>query len=114
MQKEGSEYQEIKLLKEQLLSLKQRLLQVEKSLDVLKNHTISSSKNATQLPEQDLELNFPFKPIGSIEFGIGEYGMAWLGNIVLLIAIVFFVQNIHNNGSPGMSILIGYASVTGI
>lgn len=113
MQENKPASQEIKELKEQLLSVEQRLARIEKSLEHLKGGQIQFAAPEHEKPAQNFEINFPGKPKGSIEFNIGEYGMAWLGNIVLLIGIVFFVQLIHNNGNPLISVLLGYASVAG-
>ena len=47
----------------------------------------------------------------SMESRIGEYGMAWMGNIVLLIGILFLTQYMQNNNRELISLLFGFASV---
>lgn len=47
----------------------------------------------------------------SMESKIGEYGMAWMGNIVLLFGILFLTQYLLNNNRELISLLFGFASV---
>jgi hypothetical protein len=46
-----------------------------------------------------------------IESKVGEYGMAWLGNIVLLFGIIFLLQFLKSQGYTAFSSTFGYASV---
>jgi len=48
------------------------------------------------------------------ESNIGEYGLAWLGNIVLFFAIVFLWQYFNDAGKPLISLVVGGLSVTGV
>jgi hypothetical protein len=50
----------------------------------------------------------------SVESRIGEYGMAWLGNIVLLFGILFLSQLLNKNEQKLFSLLLGIISVAGI
>jgi len=50
----------------------------------------------------------------SVESRIGEYGMAWMGNIVLLFGILFLTQFLQNNNQEVFSLLFGFISVAGI
>jgi len=50
----------------------------------------------------------------SVESRIGEYGMAWLGNIVLLFGILFLSQLLNKNDQRLFSLLLGITSVAGI
>ena len=49
-----------------------------------------------------------------IESGFGEYGLAWIGNIVLLFGITFLMQYIQNKGYNMVSSLFGYVVVAGL
>ena len=51
---------------------------------------------------------------GLLESKIGEYGLAWLGNIVLFFGIVFLEQYIRRSGSHMVSAIFGYVSATSI
>jgi len=50
----------------------------------------------------------------SVESRVGEYGMAWLGNIVLLIGILFLSQLLQKNNQEMLSLVLGFAAVGGI
>jgi len=50
----------------------------------------------------------------SVESRVGEYGMAWLGNIVLLFGILFLTQFLQKNGQDIFSLLLGLIAVGGI
>lgn len=47
----------------------------------------------------------------SMESKIGEYGMAWLGNIVLLFGILFLSQYLQKNNQEIISLVFGFVSV---
>ncbi len=47
----------------------------------------------------------------SMESRVGEYGMAWLGNIVLFFGILFLSQYLQNNNQEIISLVIGFVSV---
>jgi hypothetical protein len=48
------------------------------------------------------------------ESNLGEYGLAWLGNIVLFFAIVFLWQYFNDAGKPIVSLIVGGISVAGV
>jgi hypothetical protein len=50
----------------------------------------------------------------SVESRIGEYGMAWLGNIVLFFGILFVTQFLRSKDQALLSMIIGLASVVAI
>lgn len=99
-----SGYQE---LAEKLSALEQRVAQLEAGR---KPQYIPSEE------EKDLELNFKIKGSDDIEYesNIGEYGLAWLGNIVLFFGIIFFVEYLRISGLNVISPLFGFAAVAGI
>lgn len=49
-----------------------------------------------------------------MESKIGEHGMAWLGNIVLLFGIIFIIQLLSNQGLKIVSVLAGFGAVAGV
>ena len=113
MQTEKSDSQEIKDIREEVQTLKNRINLIEAVLDI---HEWKQSQSIQTAPVQDedddFELGFPNKSEDSIEFRVGEYGMAWLGNIVLLFGIAFLVQYLQNSGHQLVSALIGFVSVS--
>ena len=48
------------------------------------------------------------------ETKLGEYGLAWLRNIMLFFAIAFLWQYFNDAGKPVISLIVGIVSVTGV
>ena len=114
MQNEKSDFTELEILRRELLTLNDRIAHVEASLEMIQNQGFQPEKRKLIQPEEDFEINFPFKSEGSIELRVGEYGMAWLGNIVLFFGVTFLVEYLQNTGNPLFSALVGFISVGGI
>lgn len=58
------------------------------------------------------DLNISISSI--FETKLGEYGLAWLGNIVLFFAIAFLWQYFNDQGKPLISLIVGLVSVSGV
>lgn len=114
MQKENQEQSEIERLKQQFLSFEKRLLHIEESINSIKSQEIQFPIIKDKQLEADFDLQLPFKQKVSIEFGFGEYGMAWLGNIVLLFGITFLFQYLHKSGNLLFPAVAGYVAVAAI
>ena len=114
MQLENSDSLELKPIREEIQQLKNRINLMEAILDIRKWKGSPSITAGSGLPDDDFDLSFSSMTDNSIEFRVGEYGMAWLGNIVLLFGISFLVQYLQNSGYPIFSVLTGYLSVAGI
>ena len=114
MQLENSDSLEFKEIREEIQQLKNRINLMEAILDIRKWKGSPSITTDSELPDDDFDLSFSSKTDDSIEFRMGEYGMAWLGNIVLLFGISFLIQYLQNSGYQILSILIGFISVAGI
>ncbi|MCF6170830.1 MAG: hypothetical protein L3J66_07640 [Bacteroidales bacterium] len=79
-------------------------------------------KGVAVVPEEEeaVELGNPFEQFKDISDGsflesrIGEFGLAWLGNIVLFFGITFLVQHIQNLGHPLFAAIFGLLSAAGI
>ena len=112
MQTEKSDSQEKKDIRTEVQTLKNRINLIEAVLDIHDWKQSESYQNKSAQAEEDFELGFPLKSEDSIEFRVGEYGMAWLGNIVLLFGIAFLVQYLQNSGHQLVSALIGFISVS--
>jgi len=67
------------------------------------------SRNTSPEKELQIDLNLNFN-----ENKIGEFGLAWLGNLVLLFGITFLTEFIAGKGYVAISSLVGFASVAGI
>lgn len=114
MQIEKSDSPEIYSIREELRSLEIRITSIEASLEYLNGRTIQSGEKESLQADADFEQNSSLNSEESIEFRVGEFGMAWLGNIVLLFGIIFLVQYLQNSGNLMFSALTGFVSVAAI
>jgi len=114
MHTEKSDIQELNSLRKEIGELKNRINVIEASLDIQEWKQSKSIPAYNEQPDDDFELNFPLQSEDSIEFRVGEYGMAWIGNIVLLFGISFLVQYLQNSGYQLFSALMGFISVAAI
>ena len=57
------------------------------------------------------ELDKPDGQNEALESRVGEYGMAWMGNIVLLVGILFLTQYLQNNNRALISLVFGISSI---
>lgn len=91
-----------------LSSLEERIGKLE-SEKKLQNTTQAAGASQPEEPDSDffevnLSLSAPF------ETKIGEYGLAWTGNIVLFFAIAFLWEYFNNIGKPVISLIVGLIS----
>jgi len=114
MHGEKSDSKELNSFREEIGELKNRINLIEATLDIQEWKQSQSIPSANEQADDDFELNFPLKTDDSIEFRVGEYGMAWLGNIVLLFGISFLVQYLQSSGYLIFSSMIGFISVAAI
>jgi hypothetical protein len=105
---------EMEKIESRLKSLEIRLARLESALAIHEN--INSYKD-----EEVLQPNDPIVLSGKIneeekglESRIGRFGLAWLGNIVLLFGISFLVQYLMILGLRYLSVLIGYIAAASI
>ena len=110
MKEEKTNLPELDTLRKDLDALTDRLTKVESLLMQLRGQRIEPVKNEI-LKEEDIDIKFPFKSKGSIEYGVGEYGMAWIGNIVLFFGFIFLVNYLQNTGSALIAAVVSFSSV---
>lgn len=101
-----------RMLREELTALDNRIAALESAFESLKTSTGHGSVGTLEVNEAVREMSSEEKAENSVEFNIGEYGMAWLGNIVLLFAMIFFFKYLQNKGMGGISILAGVVVVS--
>jgi hypothetical protein len=102
---------------ERLSALESRIAALESEVRSLRNSKRVQETDPVEDNPEDYRLSFKLPGEGSeggFESKIGEYGLAWLGNIVLFFGIVFLTQYLINTGHPFVSAIIGFLSVAGI
>jgi len=105
-------------LSKRIGDLERRLIALEKKSSHSKgNSLITFSSSGESHEVQDLPIHDQSnqdKQNESVESRVGEYGMAWLGNIVLFFGILFLTQLLQKNGQEMFSLLLGIMAVSGI
>ncbi|MDP2721342.1 MAG: hypothetical protein Q8O72_01180 [Bacteroidales bacterium] len=93
----------------------ERLKALELRVSQLESGRIAVPPPATGGDEPELFDQFKELSVGSLlESKVGEYGLSWLGNIVLFFGIIFLVEYIQSQGYQIASSVFGYAAVAGI
>jgi hypothetical protein len=103
--------EEMEKIIRRLQSLEQRLGRLESAVN------ISGSELAelkVRVEEPSLKEDVRDDEEKGIESQIGRFGLAWLGNIVLLFGIVFLTQYMVNVGYRISSLLLGYFASAGM
>ncbi len=98
---------------EQLNGIEQRLSRLEKKVETWQPQGTAHKAAINQDDElpSDFASEMGLKNI-EIESTIGEIGMAWLGNIVLALGIIFLAQFLQNQNHVLASSMFGYVAVS--
>ena len=90
-------------------ALEQRvaMLENELAIDRPRLSGIRQSETDTQMGQMDFSSSV-------IESRFGEFGLSWLGNLVLLFGIIFMMRYLQNQGMSFVSFIFGYATVAGL
>lgn len=98
---------------ERLEYLEQRIGQLESLLGIKKVSHEEFITNKKDLNIDEIKQKSSKVETESImETNIGEFGLAWLGSIVLLFGIVFLTQYIQGIGQPLFSTVFGYIAAS--
>lgn len=115
-QSEPAENLSIENILERLQSLELRLSNIESLIGSQKNPVVdvrsdkASENTVHPSPEEEpVELDEAV-----IESRIGEYGLAWLGSLVLFFGIIFLMTFTTGLGFPVFSSLLGYGASIGV
>jgi len=114
MEMESTDANEIKMLRDEINQINARITEIESSLGLLKKQAVLPVKADAEQVDDDFQLNFNVKADESIEFRIGEFGMAWFGNIVLLFGIAFLIQYLQHSQYQLLAAFTGLISISGI
>jgi hypothetical protein len=99
-----------KELADKLYSLEQRLDRLEALIRQSKVTAITVESEELKQQRSETEQENEER----LESNFGEYGLAWLGNIVLFFGIIFLVEYLSRSGYVVISPLLGFAAVAGI
>ncbi|MCX6290569.1 MAG: hypothetical protein NT126_02240 [Bacteroidetes bacterium] len=97
-----------------LNSLEERISSIEGKLGIATPAEFTKEGEHTLPGDQSTRKTTEESSHASFESSIGGYGLALVGNIVLLFGIIFLWQYIHHLGHPLYSFLFGYATVAAI
>ena len=105
---------EIEKMSERLQSIELRLARLESALNRVENEQ-------SPISEEQVLTSGPFLNTGTLneeekglESRIGRFGLAWLGNIVLLFGIIFLAEYMMNMGYRFLFFIIGYLASASI
>jgi hypothetical protein len=108
------QYNETKLL-ERIELLESRISSLEQVVLDLKGKPLRTKAMDDAEDDFDLSLKLPWQETDEgIETKIGEYGLSWLGSIVLFLGIVFLTHFISTNGLPVIAAIVGLIAFGGI
>ncbi len=100
-------------LRQRIEELEQRVGQLEAGSPV--SEPSFTVRIAADPEEDDRQLKkSSAEPVESVESRIGEYGMAWLGNFVLLFGILFLTQFLRIREQELLSLVLGLVSVAAV
>ncbi len=97
-----------------LRSIEYRLSRLESSISIDEKRDYLQPDEPVQPANQLLNTDTPDEEEKGLESQIGQFGLAWLGNIVLLFGIAFLAQYLMNTGSRFFSFLFGYIASAAI
>jgi len=105
--------------KEDLESILNRLDSIEERIAILESNKQQDKQmqaiTAEETEDEDSGFeDFKISISAPFESNLGEYGLAWLGNIVLFFAIAFLWQFFNDAGKPVVSLFVGVISVAGV
>jgi hypothetical protein len=105
---------EIEKISRRLDSIEHRLGRLESALSITGNENSFRSEEEIQTIDFSTKSDISDEDEKGLESQIGRFGLAWLGNIVLLFGIAFLTEYLINLGHSYLSILLGYIAAVSI
>jgi hypothetical protein len=105
---------ELEKIESRLNSLEIRLARLEAALTQPEKGHFYGSEESIQTSEANLIPDTLNEEEKDLESKIGRFGLAWLGNIVLLFGITFLAQYLMIKGQLFLSVIIGYIAAASI
>ena len=104
---------EIDKIRSQLNSMELRIRRLESALACSDAHNTVSGDEQARKFEQAAVSDSQTDDERGLESQIGRFGLAWMGNIVLLFGITFLTQYLMNLGHQLVAAFIGAAAYPG-
>ncbi len=105
---------ELKKIENRLKSLETRMARIESAFVIRERDNINTSEEQIQASEFLLDSERINEEEKGLESQIGQFGLAWLGNIVLLFGIIFLTQYLMIKEYRVLSVVLGYFSALSI
>jgi hypothetical protein len=105
---------ELEKIEGRLKSLENRLARLESAFVIPEKETMNSSEEQVHTSELLLNSEGINEEEKGLELQIGQFGLAWLGNIVLLFGIIFLTQYLTIQEHRLLSVILGYLSALSI
>ena len=105
---------ELGKIESRLKSLETRLSRLESVLIIQERENPDYSEEQVQPATVSLNSERTDEEEKGLELQIGQFGLAWLGNIVLLFGIIFLTQYLMIQGYRYPSVILGYLAVLAI
>jgi hypothetical protein len=105
---------ELEKIGKRLQSIELRMIRLESALIISDNKNASRTEERIQIVDPPLNSDTLNEEETGLESQIGRFGLAWLGNIVLLFGISFLTQYLMILGHRFFSILFGYSAAAAI
>jgi hypothetical protein len=95
------------------VNLADRIRDLEKRVSLLENEHANAISPGIHPDSEDVHENLPDLGFtgATVESKFGEFGLAWLGNLVLLFGIIFLIQYFRITGLRMLAPAFGYISV---
>ncbi len=113
MENEHHHLAEFDQLNKRINDLEKRVAQLEEEVDHPRDRSLITYSRPTE-SDRFVRSQSTTAQNETLESKMGEYGMAWLGNIVLLFGILFLTQLLQKNDQKVFALLLGLVSVAGI
>jgi hypothetical protein len=105
---------ELEKIGKRLQSIELRLSRLESALSIAENENTFLQVDPKPVIVQPVVSELSDEEGAGLESRIGRFGLAWLGNIVLLLGIAFLTQYLMTQGHRLISVLLGYTSAAAI
>lgn len=105
---------DLEKIERKLHSMELRISHLESRLRISEEEILHGEAKTIEQDDQMPDSQILSEEDKGLESKIGRYGLAWLGNIVLLFGISFLTEYMMNLGHQFLSVILGYGAATTI